>query len=219
MQITLPITFKSGFEGVKEIRLSASDRTGLSSQLRSRGSWVVGSDDAAPTIAAIVNAASSQQTFAVSPGEIVTIFGPNLGPSDFALAEVDGDDYLVTQLEDTRVLFDGIPAPLVFVWEDIVGAIVPYDVAGKPFTRVQVENRGLLSEQRFTTVVDTKPDLFTLATTGGGPAVAFNEDGSVNTPANPAKAGSTVVLWATGAGQTTPSGINGRWPGVRCRRR
>ena len=212
LQMTLPITFKSGFEGVKEIQLSISDKTELSSQLRSRGSWVVGSDHGAPTIAAIVNAASSRR-FAVSPGEIVTIFGPNLGPSDFALAEVDGDGYLVTQLADTRVLFDGIPAPLVFVWEDIVGAIVPYDVAGKRFTGVQVENRGLLSEWRFTTVVDTKPGLFTLATTGGGPAVAFNEDGSVNTPANPAKAGSTVVLWATGAGQTTPLGINGKLAG------
>ena len=212
LQMTLPITFKSGFEGVKEIQLNISDKTGLSSQLRSRGSWVVGSDHAAPTIAAIVNAASSQQTYSVSPGEIITIFGPNLGPADLVLAKVEGD-YLVTQLEDTRVLFDGIPAPLVFVWEDIVSAIVPYDVAGKGFTGVQVENRGLLSERRFTGVVDTKPGLFTLATIGGGPAVAFNEDGSVNTPANPAKAGSTVVLWATGAGQTTPPGINGKLAG------
>ena len=209
LQMTLPMTFKSEFEGVKEIQLRARDRTGLSSQLRSRGSWVVGSDDGAPTIAAIVSAASSEQTYSVSPGEIVTIFGPNLGPADLALAQVEGD-YLVTQLEDTRVLFDGIPAPLVFVWEDIVSAIVPYDVAGKGFTRVQVENQGHLSEQRFTAVVDTKPALFTLSTTGGGPTVAFNEDGSVNTPSNPAKAGSIVVLWTTGAGQTIPPGINGK---------
>ncbi len=210
LQMTLPMTFKSGFEGVKEIQLSASDRTGLRSRPRSRGSWVVGSDDADhPTIAAIVSAASSEQTHTVSPGEIVTIFGPNLGPADLVLAQVEGD-YVVTQLEDTRVLFDGVPAPLVFVWEDIVSAIVPYDVAGKSSTRVQVENQGHLSEQRFTTVVDTKPALFTLSTTGGGPAVAFNEDGSVNTPSNPAKAGSIVVLWTTGAGQTTPPGINGK---------
>jgi uncharacterized protein (TIGR03437 family) len=34
----------------------------------------------------------------------------------------------------------------------------------------------------------------------GGPAVALNQDGSLNTASNPAAAGSIVTIWATGSG-------------------
>jgi uncharacterized protein (TIGR03437 family) len=40
--------------------------------------------------------------------------------------------------------------------------------------------------------------------------VLFNEDGSQNSPSNPASAGSTVVFYATGTGVTGPPGIDGQ---------
>ena len=38
----------------------------------------------------------------------------------------------------------------------------------------------------------------------------LNQDGSVNSTANPAHRGSTVVLFGTGEGMTTPAGVDGR---------
>ena len=41
----------------------------------------------------------------------------------------------------------------------------------------------------------------------------LNEDGTVNGPGNPAGRGSVVVIFATGEGQTTPLGVDGRIAG------
>jgi hypothetical protein len=43
-----------------------------------------------------------------------------------------------------------------------------------------------------------------------GAAAALNQDGSINTPTNPANASGIVVLFATGEGQTTPAGTDGK---------
>ncbi len=52
-------------------------------------------------------------------------------------------------------------------------------------------------------VAPVTPALFTANTTGTGPAAALNQNSTVNSAANPAHLGSTIVLFATGAGYTT----------------
>jgi uncharacterized protein (TIGR03437 family) len=49
-----------------------------------------------------------------------------------------------------------------------------------------------------------------LDSTGKGQAAAVNQDGSINTASTPAKVGDVVSLYATGEGQTTPSGVDGK---------
>jgi uncharacterized protein (TIGR03437 family) len=44
---------------------------------------------------------------------------------------------------------------------------------------------------------------------GSGQGAISNADGSVNSPGNPASAGSVVALFATGLGQTDPPGLDG----------
>jgi len=61
------------------------------------------------------------------------------------------------------------------------------------------------------------PGIFTFDSSGFGQAAALNEDGSYNTPSNPARPGSIVVLFATGAGKLDPvpedgTVIRGRLP-------
>ncbi len=95
---------------------------------------------AAGTIApdGVVNAATFRGG-AVAPGEIVTIFGTGLGPAALAPAQyVDGR--LPTSVGETRVLFDGTPAPMIYASAGQVSAIVPYSASGS--TRVQVEYQG-----------------------------------------------------------------------------
>jgi uncharacterized protein (TIGR03437 family) len=53
------------------------------------------------------------------------------------------------------------------------------------------------------------PAVFALDGSGGGQGAILNQDGSVNSQSNPAAPGSVVVLYATGAGLTTPSSVDG----------
>jgi uncharacterized protein (TIGR03437 family) len=54
------------------------------------------------------------------------------------------------------------------------------------------------------------PGIFTADGSGSGAIAALNEDQRNNSPANPAARGSTVVLFVTGEGQTSPSGVTGK---------
>ncbi len=58
-------------------------------------------------------------------------------------------------------------------------------------------------------MIEAALQLYSLDVSGNGQAVALNQDGSLNSPANPARLGSIVALWGTGAGITTPLGEDG----------
>ncbi len=60
-------------------------------------------------------------------------------------------------------------------------------------------------------VAATSPGLFSYNATGAGQAAAINVvDGTLNTAANPVKTGAYISFYATGEGQTTPSGVDGK---------
>jgi uncharacterized protein (TIGR03437 family) len=54
------------------------------------------------------------------------------------------------------------------------------------------------------------PGVFTLDSTGKGPAAALNQDGSINNASSAAKVGDIISLFATGEGQTVPAGVDGK---------
>jgi uncharacterized protein (TIGR03437 family) len=58
-------------------------------------------------------------------------------------------------------------------------------------------------------VAPSAPALFTAASSGTGQAAALNQDSSANSVSNPAAAGSVIVLFGTGEGQTNPAGQDG----------
>lgn len=160
-----------------------------------------------PAVAAVESAASYASD-AVSPGEIVTLFGTSLGPALPAGLQLDSSGNVVTNLAATRVLFDGIPAAMIFAGPNQVSAVVPYELSN-PTTQVQVEYQGTASTAFPMTVASATPAVFTVDSSGGGQAAALNQDGSLNSDATPAAAGAVVVLYATGAGQMTPSQPDG----------
>ncbi len=163
------------------------------------------------TANSIVSAANFLLNGGVCPGEIVTIFGLEFGPVALVGSRINpGTRNLDTVLADTRVLFDGIAAPLIYVSPNQISAVVPYSVAGKATTRITVNYNGQNTNGLLMPVVEAVPSLFTFDSSGKGPAAMLNQDGSVNTRANPAQRGSTVVLYATGEGQTAPAGVDGK---------
>ncbi len=158
----------------------------------------------------IANSASYQQG-AVSAGLIVTIVVPGIGPATTVLTQLTADGaFFTTQLGETRVLFDGLAAPMVYATSGQFSAIVPYEVAGKASTQMQIEFQGMLSNSITLPVVPSQPGLFSVDSTGSGPGVIQDLNYNLNSANNPAPRGSYVMVYATGEGQTSPAGVDGK---------
>jgi uncharacterized protein (TIGR03437 family) len=159
--------------------------------------------------AGIVNAASAKGG-AVAPGELITIYGTGVGPERLSSMAVDRQgSRVMTETGFTRVLFDGVPAAMIYASAGQTSAIVPYSVAGKGSTKVEVERFGVRSNAVTMQVTQSVPALFTLNSAGFGQGAIVNQDGSVNTPENGAERNAVVILYATGEGQTDPGGVDG----------
>jgi uncharacterized protein (TIGR03437 family) len=146
----------------------------------------------------------------IAPGEIVTITGSGLGPVTGVAARPSAAGAFESRLSDVRVLFDGVAAPLLFVRNDQINAIVPYAMHGRFSARIQVESGTSFSVPIEARVVDSAPGVFTATGTGKGQIAALNSDLTVNSLANPAERGGIVTIFGTGEGQTDPAGQDGR---------
>ena len=164
-------------------------------------------------INAIVNAASYEGG-AVAPGEIVTLFGEDLGPDEFVPLAISGDGRLSTDLAGTRIVFvagsEAVAAPLVYVWRNQLSCVVPYAVAGMGAVSVRVERNGAPSQEYHVPVTQSWPRVFAADASGKGHGAILNSDSSRNGPDNPAMAGSIAVVYLTGEGQTNPPGNDGK---------
>ena len=141
----------------------------------------------APRIAGITNAASFEAK-PISPGLLVAIFGSDM----------------------KRVLFDGVEAPILYLGPEQAVVAVPYAVAGKATVTVQAENDGVRSEGFSMAVASAAPALFTVSSTGVGQIAMLNQSGELNGSNAPATRGLIVTCFATGEGQTTPGGVDGK---------
>ncbi len=161
----------------------------------------------APLITSVTNAASFLPG-PVSAGEIVTVFGSALGPQDLIPAHLTPAGLIDTVAGATRVLFDGLPSPMLYTSSGQVSAIVPYAITGRASTSMTVEYRGAASAPISLRVADSVPGIFLASS--GGQAAAANQDGSTNTAQSGADPGSIIALYMTGEGQTDPAGIDGK---------
>jgi uncharacterized protein (TIGR03437 family) len=166
-----------------------------------------------PRVTTVRNAAS-YSAGSVAPGEIVYVEGTSIGPATLTTLVVNAQGLVSTTLAETRVLFEGIPAPLIYVWQDRLSCVVPYGLTGRVNVRMQVEYKGQLSSPTELTLTDAAPGLFTLNQAGTGQGAILNQDYSLNGPqsssSRPAAPGSVIIIYATGEGQTLPSGVDGR---------
>ena len=156
----------------------------------------------APAILGIVNSAS----FApgpVSPGEIITIFGSNIGPATPAPLVVVGG-FVTTSLSNVSATVDGHSAAMVYVSQNQISIQVPYEVSIGANKAIVVTN-GVASANSTVTTIATAPGIFTANGTGTGQAAALNYDAttklySLNTGTNLANIGDVIVLYLTGEG-------------------
>lgn len=163
---------------------------------------------AGPVINGVVNAASNAPG-PVSAGEFVAIYGNALssGPGTLTL---NSNGTISNTLNSTQVLFDGIPAALVYVSATQINAIVPYEIYGRARTQVQVQYNGALSSPVDLAVSASAPGIFLCLTCQpANQAAALNQDNTPNGVGNGALPNSVVTLFATGEGQTNPAGVTG----------
>jgi uncharacterized protein (TIGR03437 family) len=156
-----------------------------------------------PSIAAVTNVASYASA-SVSPGELVTIFGSNIGPSTPASMTI-ANGFVATTLSGVTLTIDTQPAPLLYVSQNQVTAQVPYEVTQGAGKQVSLTNGTNSPATATVTISPQAPGLFTADGSGTGQAAALNYGATtqaytLNTGANPAHLGDTILLYLTGEG-------------------
>jgi uncharacterized protein (TIGR03437 family) len=126
----------------------------------------------------------------VSPGEIVTLLGnlPNAQPLLF---------------------FNGIPAPVLYAGLNQVNGIVPFGLAPDAPASLEVRTRSG-SVTLPVSVAPVAPAIFAQGNTGMGQGAILNQDFTTNSPSNPARRGSIVMLYGTGFGMLDPQPADGK---------
>jgi uncharacterized protein (TIGR03437 family) len=155
-----------------------------------------------PRIFGIANAAFGPVGGRIVGGEVISIYGPHIGPATPAAAVPDASGMMPTSLGGVQVSINGSPIPLLYVSDSQVNAVTPMSFSGFP-ARVRVSFNGVETSDFVATVVAASPEIFQRA---DGTAAAVNQDGSINSPGHPAQPGSIVAIWATGIG-ATPYGV------------
>ncbi len=150
----------------------------------------------------IVNSASYNGG-AISPGELVSIFGSNFGTSGLDIAPYENNT-VPSQLGRTKVLFDGQLGEIVAMTPNLINVLVPYFLTTGHTVQVTVQVDATVSSPVAMPVVASIPDLYTMDESGSGPGVILNQDGSLNSSTRPAPRGSVVALYGTGEDVLSP---------------
>lgn len=146
----------------------------------------------------------AQGTIAAVFGEQF-VFGDPVGASSLPLG---------TTLGGVRVLINNTPAPVYFASYGQINFQVPYEATIGTAT-VVVEANGQRSNGVTVPIAERAPRLLRLGV--GNYGILVNQDGTFPIPATaglgaagrPAKVGDTLVMYAIGLGQTTPTVTNG----------
>jgi len=153
-----------------------------------------------PTMRAfgLVNMAGGEISGRVTWGEMVSIYGPHIGPA-VAVAATAVSGALPTSLGGVQVSFSGQGtgpgnASLLYVSDSQINAILP---ALNGPVAMSITNAGTMSPSFPLVPERALPQIFTNA---DGSAAALNQDGTVNSPSNRAAPGSAVTIWASGTG-------------------
>jgi len=147
-----------------------------------------------PRIFGIGNAAYGPVLGRVVLGEVISIYGPYIGPPTPATFTPDSQGFVPTLLGGVQVYINGAAAPLLYVSDSQINAVVSSSVyQGSQYA--QITSNGIPGPEFPVTIVPTEPQIFQEP---GNFAAAVNQDNSINSASNPAKAGSIVSIWATG---------------------
>ncbi|MGP0074664.1 MAG: hypothetical protein ACLPWF_22360 [Bryobacteraceae bacterium] len=148
----------------------------------------------------VVNAASF--TAHLSPGALATVFGSNF--TGTGLEAIASSLPLAPNLGGVSVLVNGIAAPILYASASQINFQIPWETKPGSAT-LAVSTNGFASSQVSVTIQAAAPGLFF----SGAHAIVQNSDFSLNSSNNPAKAGSTILAYLTGAGAVSNQPADG----------
>ena len=168
----------------------------------------------------ISNAFSGDATTVTVRG-LYSITGSGFQPATIDLGLNASKDLPLT-LGGMQVLFDGVPAPVLQVAPgrvivavpDTPNTSAPGTITAPAFTSMEISYNGSVSSPVWMPVSGSVPGLLTTGIFNAqvsSPSIGFadglveNQDGTLNSAANPAAIGSTVFVFVTGIGATSPS--------------
>ncbi len=137
----------------------------------------------------------------LSRGSIGAVFGAGFADAIDQAPSVP----LPTTLQGIRVTVGGFDAPLYFVSSGQINFQAPFELPLTGTANVVVSKGGVASAAVPITLKDYAPGIFTYPAASGVLPVITKVDGSLITPANPAKAGDVLVVYATGLGDILTS--------------
>jgi uncharacterized protein (TIGR03437 family) len=130
-----------------------------------------------------VGNAASRVSDPISPGETIVVTGAGFG-------------------SDAQLLVGGVPVRTIAVAQTQITAVSSMKLPDAAVA-VQVQSGGALSNAVLAPVAAASPGLFSVDGSGLGQGYILNQDGTRNTPDNPAKPGDRITIFATGVGPVT----------------
>jgi uncharacterized protein (TIGR03437 family) len=137
----------------------------------------------------------------------MTSFGEGIGPAQGAHPSVTMASGYPSELAGVQVTFAGQPAPILYAQSGQINVVAPWSLTpGQPASVCVTYNKAstnCLAEQ----VAEAAPAIFMADSTY---ALAVNQDGTINSAANPARPGAYVSLYGTGFGPLNPRPKDGQ---------
>lgn len=154
-----------------------------------------------PTLAGVFNAANLMRSRALAPGTIATVY-PQQNRQFADDAETASTATWPKEMRDLQVLVNESPAPLYYVGVGLISFQVPYGTPANGQVELQVvrKSTGQILAAGQMDMDIASPGFFTTGGNGVGQLAALNEDGTLNTPANPAARGTVLTIFGTGFG-------------------
>ena len=136
----------------------------------------------------------------LAPGMLATL-APQGGTFGSATA-ANSDAQWPTQLGDLQVLVNGTPAPIDYVSPNQINIQIPSSAptSGTADFLVESQSTGQIYADSNLPMNTSAPSFFTANGLGTGQIAAINQDGTLNSPTNPASRGTVVSLYGTGQG-------------------
>jgi uncharacterized protein (TIGR03437 family) len=157
-----------------------------------------------PSIMGVAASVAYNVSDITAPYQLLSIYGINIGPANALGTQVDSSGKIARSLGGVQVLFGGSPAALLYAGPNQINAIVPAGVGTSGTTAIQILAPSGTLTGPVLAVHQAMPQVITDVSGFATPAV--NQDGTINSAANPAPAGSIVSVWLTGIG--SPNGFD-----------
>jgi uncharacterized protein (TIGR03437 family) len=169
-----------------------------------------------PAILGVANAAGLSISSFISPGEIISVYGVGIGPAQNTGAKLDANGRISTELTGYRVLFNGAPIPMTFAGPSQINGVAPlnFTIGAPVLLEITKEGQNVASIGLWSR--DTSAEVFRTGAPFPGTTVrlgsALNQDGSINSPTNPAQLGSIVSIFVSGMGRMDRAQVDGDIP-------